>query len=112
MANVKEYKTESLAVAPYLLMNGLKYVKSEISIGKYDKPVVSFVFEDPHGLGRDIELDFTKSEIKKYRDVFFFFRNEIEKLKRTIDYVNLKNQRSKDDKYADEHVDVKEGKNG
>ncbi len=112
MANVKEYKTESLAVAPYLLMQGLKFIRPELSLGKYDKPVVSFVFEDPYGVGRDLELDFAKSEFKKYRDVFFFFRNEIEKLKRTIDYVNLKNQRSKDDKYADEQVVVKEGKNG
>lgn len=110
--SAKEYKTESLAVAPYLLMNDLKFLRAELSLGKYDKPVVSFVFEDPYGVGMDLELDFAKSDYKKYRDVFFFFRNEIEKLKRTIDYVNLKTQRSKDDKYADENVDVKEGKNG
>ena len=107
----KIHKTDNLAVCPYLLMQGLKYIKAEISLGKYDKPVVSFLFEDPLGVGRDLELDFSKSDFKQYRDVFFFFRNEIEKLKRQVDHVNMKQRRMTDEKYADE-IDNKEGSNG
>jgi hypothetical protein len=107
----KIYKTDNLAVCPYLLMNDLKYIRAEISMGKYDKPVVSFLFEDPLGVGKDLELDFSKSDFKKYRDIFFFFRNEIEKLKRRVDQVNLVESRMRDDKYADEIV-KKEGNNG
>ena len=106
---MKEYRTDNLAVCPYLQMQGLKFVKAELSMGKYDKPVVSFVFEDPRGVGLDLELDFAKSDFKKYRDIFFFFRNEIEKLKRQLDTLNLKNKRNQDDKHADENSDIKEG---
>lgn len=108
MSKTKEHRTDNLAVCPYLQMNGLKYLRAELSMGKYDKPVVSFVFEDPRGVGVDLELDFAKSDFKKYRDIFFFFRNEIEKLKRTVDQINLKNSRASDDKYADEN-ETKEG---
>lgn len=107
MANI--YKTDNLAVCPYLEMNGLKYIQAEISIGKYDKPVVSFLFEDPLGVGRDLELDFSKSDFKKYRDIFFFFRNEIEKLKRRVDQVNLQESRANDDKYNSTDSKRKEG---
>ena len=103
----KEYKTDNLAICPFLQLNGLKYLRPELSLGKHDKPVVSFVFEDPLGLGRDLELDFVKSDFKKYRDMFFFFRNEIEKLKRQLDYINLREQRASDDKYIDENMDKK-----
>lgn len=96
----KEYKTENLAVCPYLQMQGLKFLRAELSLGKYDKPVVSFVFEDQLGVGLDLELDFSKSEFKRYRDMFFFFRNEIEKLKRQVEIINLKEKRSRDDKYS------------
>jgi hypothetical protein len=102
MKDAREYRTENLAVCPYLQMNGLKYLRAELSLGKHDKPVVSFTFEDPLGVGMDLELDFAKSDIKRYRDIFFFFRNEIEKLKRQIDHLNLKESRSKDDKYSSE----------
>lgn len=107
MANI--HRTDNLAVCPYLEMNGLKYIRAEISIGKYDKPVVSFLFEDPLGVGRDLELDFSKSDFKKYRDIFFFFRNEIEKLKRRVDQVNLQESRANDDKYVTADSKRKEG---
>ncbi len=101
----KEFKTDQLAVAPYLMLQGLKYLRAEISMGKYEKPVVVFVFEDPHGVGKDLELDFVKSEFKKYRDVTFFFRNEIEKLMRKVNKANIQEQRKNDPKYND----IKEG---
>ncbi len=100
---MKEYRTDSLALCPYLHLHGLKYSRAEIGIGKNDKPVVQFVFEDPTGVGRDLELDFTHSNEKKYRDMLFFFRNEIEKLKRKVDKVNKEESRQNDDKYFGEH---------
>ena len=95
----KEYRTDNLALCPYLQLNGLKYLRAELSIGKYDKSVVSFIFEDSLGIGRDLELDFARSEFKHYRDLFFFFRNEIEKLKRKVDKINHDESRKNDDKY-------------
>ena len=105
MSKKREYRTENLAVCPYLQMQGLKYMKAELSIGKYDKPVVSFVFEDPLGVGMDLELDFVKSDFKRYRDIFFYFRNEIEKLKRTVDHINLRQSRRQDEKHIDEDTE-------
>lgn len=108
MSDRGEFKTDNLALCPYLQLNGFKYLRSELSVGKYDKPVVAFVFEDPKGIGLDLELDFVRSDFKKYRDMFFFFRNEIEKLKRQVEHINRINSHKKDDKYADEHVKKEE----
>ena len=106
---MKEFKTDNLALCPYLDLKGLKYLRAELSIGKRDKPVVSFVFEDALGVARDLELDFIRSEQKKYRDLLFFYRNEIEKLKRRIDRVNLEELRKNDDKYNTDELEVKHG---
>jgi len=97
--SIKEYKTDSLALCPYLEMHGLKYLRCEPSIGKNDKPVVCFIFEDARGVGKDLELDFVRSSEKRYRDLLFFFRNEIEKLKRKVDKLNLEESRKNDDRY-------------
>ena len=99
MSNIKEYRTDNLAICPFLSMQGMKYLRSELSIGKYDKSVVSFIFEDKLGIGRDLELEFSRSEFKHYRDLFFFFRNEIEKLKRKVDKINHEESRKNDIKY-------------
>ena len=99
---VKEFRTDSLAICPYLEMNGLKYIRSELAIGKNDKPVVSFIFEDKRGLGKDLELEFVRSNEKRYRDLLFFFRNEIEKLKRKVDRINEEEERKSDVKYNGE----------
>ena len=100
---IKEFRTDSLALCPYLEMNGLKYIRADIGVGKNDKPVVSFIFEDKLGIGKDLELDFVRSDVKRYRDLLFFFRNEIEKLKRKIDRINLEEGRKGDDKYNGEN---------
>ena len=81
---MKEFKTDNLALCPFLEMNGLKFLRTEVSVGKYDKPTVLFVFQDNLGQGRDLQLDFMRSEFKKYRDLMFFFRNEIEKVNRSL----------------------------
>ena len=81
---MKTYTTTNLALSAYLSLKGLKYVKADLGIGRNDKPVISFIFEDPKEMGRDLELDFMHSEIKKYRDHFFYFRNEIERVNRQM----------------------------
>lgn len=101
-----EYKTDNLALCPFLQMHGLRYLRAELSLGKNDKPVVSFVFEDLRGVGRDLELDFAKSEFKQYRDIFFFFRGEIERLKRKLEFLNRQEKEQTDEKY----IDAYEGK--
>lgn len=99
----KVFKTDNLALCPFLMLNGMKYLKAEIAVGKNDKPVVCFVFEDLIGIGRDLEIEFVRSDFKKYRDLSFFFRNEIEKLKRRMDKLAIEESKKFDDKYADEH---------
>ena len=96
---MKEFKTDNLSLAPFLQMNGLRYLRAEPSIGKNDKPVVAFVFEDTIGVGRDLELDFVRSDFKAYRDLTFFYRNEIEKMRRKLVKINMDEQRQNDDKY-------------
>ena len=96
---MKEFKTDNLSLAPYLQMNGLRYVRAEPSIGKNDKPVVAFVFEDPMGVGKDLELDYVRSDFKLYKDLTFFYRNEIEKMRRKLAKITLEEFRQQDDKY-------------
>lgn len=79
---MKEFKTDNLALCPFLEMHGLKFLRTEVTVGKYDKPTVLFVFQDQLGQGRDLQLDFMRSDFKRYRDLLFFFRNEIEKVNR------------------------------
>lgn len=98
-----EFKTDNLALCPYLELNGLKYLRAEPAIGKNDRPVVVFVFEDPHEVGRDLEIDFTRSQFKQYRDLFFFFRGEIEKMKRQVDILNRRERQKRDEKHIDEY---------
>jgi hypothetical protein len=102
MLEKKEFKTDNLGLAPYLEMSGLKYLRSELTIGKYDKPVIVFVFDDPRGVGKDLELDFVRSDVKRYRDLLFFFRNEIEKLKRRLDTLNAQDVKSQDRRFEEE----------
>lgn len=81
---MREFKTDNLALCPFLEMNGLKFLRTEVTVGKHDKPTVLFVFQDSLGQGRDLQLDFMRSDYKRYRDLLFFFRNEIEKVNRSL----------------------------
>ena len=96
---MNEFKTDNLSLAPYLQMNGLKYLRAEPSIGKNDKPVVSFVFEDSKNIGKDLELDFIKSDFKSYRDLTFFYRNEIEKMRKRLIKISMEENRKNNDMY-------------
>lgn len=101
---IKEYRTDSLALCPFLMMNDLKYLRAEIALGKHDRPVVSFVFEDRLGVGKDLEIEFMRSDFKRYKDLGFFFRSEIDKLKRQLEKINREESRKTDDKYNGEEV--------
>ncbi len=57
---MKEFKTDNLALCPFLEMHGLKFLRTEVTVGKYDKPTVLFVFQDQLGQGRDLQLDFMR----------------------------------------------------
>lgn len=98
---MSHFKTDNLSLCPYLQINGLKYLGVEPGINKYDKPVVFFVFEDRNGIGRDLEIDFVKSSFKDYRDLWFFFRNEVEKSAKKLAKLQLEERRKNDDKYID-----------
>jgi len=87
---MKQFKTDNLALCPYLEMEGLKYSHAEWGMGKNNKSKVYFVFNDEKGTGRDLEISFRFSDFKKYRDLGFFYRAEIEKLRRENKEEDLK----------------------
>lgn len=78
------YKTDNLALAPYLDMEGLKYIGrySEVIKGKIAK--IFFCFEDPKNIGNELALSFTDSREGTYRKKYAFFRNEIEEEKNKV----------------------------
>ena len=73
----KYYITDNFALTAWLELNGLRYVKAELSKGKNGRVKVDFYFLDPEGKGRDLEVDFRFSEAKKYRDLLFFYKRII-----------------------------------
>ena len=71
----KLFKTDNLSLAPFLLINGLKFVKTDECQGKNNKKRTFFVFEDPAGVGKDLERSFLNSPEKRYREAWLFMRN-------------------------------------
>ena len=76
-ASPKYFKTDNFSLTAYLELNGLKYVKAELSKGRNGKVKVDFFFLDPDERGRDLEMDFRFSECKKYRDCLFLYKRII-----------------------------------
>lgn len=74
------YKTDNMAIAAYLDLNNIKYIKSEIGIGRSGKSVTYFVFEDEKQICQDLERAFRNSKEKSYRESLMFFRNEVYKM--------------------------------
>lgn len=70
------YETDNLSLAPYLAMYDLKYVgiKKEPRSNKY-----LFVFEDGKMQGNDLAMSFLKSNERRYKNFWSFFRNELSK---------------------------------
>jgi len=81
---IKIFKTDNLALAPFLSMQGLKYVGCDIDTRNHNVYKVVFMFEDPRDIGNEMALDFTNSREKLYRGKYAFFRNEIEITKKKI----------------------------
>ncbi|RLD04569.1 MAG: hypothetical protein DRI65_10440 [Chloroflexota bacterium] len=74
---IKEFSTDSLALAPYLFLKGLKYLRAEVSVGKGNRKRIFFVFEDLKGVGKDLEKSFLNSAEKKYKDCWMYLRNQL-----------------------------------
>ena len=82
------FETDNLALCPYLQTNGLKYLRPEFRIkqkGNKEQRTVVFLFSDPKKQGKLLELDFFESSERKYRQLFLFFRNEIERIKKDFE---------------------------
>lgn len=92
---MKIYKTDNLALCAYLQMRGLKYIDLELGEGRNGKPAVYFLFDDPNEVGGDLALEYLRSEIKSYRDIYYFFRNEIDKANRRLKTLQLEEKRRK-----------------
>lgn len=110
-SNKKEFATSNLALAAYLYVKGLEYSGTGTTVGKNDKSMVVFKFADPLGVGKDLELDYMKSEFKLFRDSIYFFRNEIDRVDRQIQRQIMLDRQRNDEKYIDENTDeeIKEG---
>ena len=84
MVKDKIYQTDNLALAPYLYMEGMKYIGWDI-ISKDDAVYkVVFLFEDPNNLGSELALNFSSSKERQYKNTWSFFRNEIEEAKKNL----------------------------
>lgn len=73
----KEFKTDNLSLAPYLLNHGLRYLYTQFGIGKNGKQRIIFVFDDENNIGKDLERSFLNSDEKRYKDALHYFRNQI-----------------------------------
>jgi len=73
----KYFITSNFALTAFLELNGLRFVKPEVSKDRNGKYKVDFYFLDPDKKGRDLEIDFRFSSEKKYRDLLFHYRKVI-----------------------------------
>ena len=78
MEKAKIYECESLALMPYLEMNGLHYIGCRAAMDENRARIVA-QFEDPRGIGQELAMSWNNSSEKKYRDYWLFFRNEIDR---------------------------------
>lgn len=75
MAGKGQFRTDSLALCPFLAMNDLNYAGTELD--RHGKTI--FVFDDPSGIGSNLAIDFVKSKERTYKNLWNFFRNELSK---------------------------------
>jgi hypothetical protein len=80
MSDTNYFKTSTLSLCGFLELNGLKYVKAELTKSPKGKVKVEFYFLDPENKGSDLEIEFRFSNEKKYRDSIFFYRKIIQDL--------------------------------
>jgi len=74
----KVYRTDNLALAPYLFMEGLKYIGCDIESKNGNNHKIVFCFEDGKNIGGELALNFSKSRERLYKTTWSFFRNQIE----------------------------------
>jgi len=74
---IKTFETDSLALAPFLLNRGLKFMKTEVGIGKNNRKKVFFIFADPKEVGKELEMTFLHSDERRYKESTHYFRNQI-----------------------------------
>lgn len=77
MENNKIFKTDNLSLAPYLLNQGLKFIETEMGVGKNNQKRILFIFADPKCIGKDLERAFLNSLEKRYKDSLHYFRNQL-----------------------------------
>jgi len=76
---MSEYSTDNIAIAAYLDLNGLRFIRVELKPSSIKRTVV-FIFEDSRNIAQDLERAFRNSREKNYRDSLLFFRNEVFKV--------------------------------
>ena len=74
------YRTDSLALCPYLAVNDLTYVGTEID----NQNKVVFIFKDPNNIGHELAMSFVRSRERTYKNMWNFFRNEVDVAKRKV----------------------------
>jgi hypothetical protein len=60
--NMKNFQTSDIGIAAYVMMKGLKL--KDATRGNNGR--FSFVFEDPHDLGKKYAVDYVNSESAKF----------------------------------------------
>lgn len=74
------FETADLDLAAYLAHNELKFLGSRVEYDKNQRRAKAVMrFEDPRGVGRDLERSFISSAEKQYRDHHKWFLREAHK---------------------------------
>jgi hypothetical protein len=69
--NENNFETSNIALAAYLKLKGLRLIKCS----RDDK--FNFIFEDPGGQAKDLEIEFVNSDMRKYDDEMRSLKNII-----------------------------------
>lgn len=85
------YRTNSLALCPYLAVNNLTYVGTEIA----DSGKIVFIFKDPEHIGAEMAMSFIRSKERTYKNMWNFFRNEVDVAKKRLLNASVKQQKEK-----------------
>ena len=75
------FRTSDLALAPFLVINGLEFLATELS--QDDENEVVFVFNDVQNRGRDLAMLWHRSAEKTYHGLWSYFRGELGRAKKT-----------------------------
>lgn len=68
------YRTDNLALCPYLAIHGLTYIKAEMT----DSGKIFFLFDDPENKAKSLTMAFASSPERRYKTYWQIFRNEID----------------------------------